>query len=112
MRTDSEINRPDPEIACKAVDKLHDELPYSSQFIKVTVADGWVTLDGELEWNYQRHRAATAVREVRGVTGVSDNTKLKPRVTASDVTRRIEDALKRSAELDGLSVHRERIAVL
>jgi osmotically-inducible protein OsmY len=92
--------RPDPEIARNAVENLHDELPYSSEFLKVTVQDGWLTLDGELEWNYQRDRAMEAVRTVRGVIGISDETKLEPRVAASDVKRQIEDALKRSAELD------------
>ena len=95
------INKPpDPEIARNAIERLHDELPYSAEFLKVTVHDGWLTLDGELEWNYQRDRAMEAVRTVRGVIGISDEIKLKPRVAASDVKRQIEDALKRSAELD------------
>jgi osmotically-inducible protein OsmY len=98
--------RPDPEIARNAVENLHDELPYSAEFLKVAVQDGWLTLDGELEWNYQRDRAMEAVRTVRGVIGISDEIKLKPRVAASDVKRQIEDALKRSAELDA-----NRIAV-
>jgi hypothetical protein len=46
--------RPDPEIACDAVQSLQNELPYSSQFVKVTVKDGSLTLEGALEWNYQR----------------------------------------------------------
>jgi osmotically-inducible protein OsmY len=92
--------RPDPEIARKAVEKLHAELPDSSEFIKVTVTDGWLTLEGDVEWNYQRDRAEEAVRTVRGVVGVSDNLKLKPRVAAGDVKRQIEAALTRSAELD------------
>jgi osmotically-inducible protein OsmY len=98
--------RPDPEIARNAIENLHDELPYSAEFLKVTVQDGWLTLDGELEWNYQRDRATEAVRTVRGVIRISDEIKLKPRVAASDVKRQIEDALKRSAELDA-----NRIAV-
>jgi osmotically-inducible protein OsmY len=92
--------RPDPEIARNAVEKLHDELPYSAEFLKITVQDGWLTLDGELEWNYQRDRAMEAVRTVRGVIGISDEIKFMPRVSASDVERRIEDALKRPAERD------------
>jgi osmotically-inducible protein OsmY len=92
--------RPNPEIARNAVEKLHDELPDLSQFIKVTVKDGWLTLEGDVEWNYQRDRAEQVVQAVRGVVGVSDNLKVKPRVVASDVKRQIEDALKRSAELD------------
>ena len=102
MRADSEIKKDaaDPEIARDAVEKLRNELPYSSQFIKVTAKDGWLTLEGTLEWNYQRERAEKAVRSVRGVIGVTDDIMLKPRVATSDVKRKIEDALKRSAELD------------
>jgi osmotically-inducible protein OsmY len=91
---------PDPEIARNAVEGLHDELPYSSEFIKVTIEGGWLTLEGDVEWSYQRDRAEKAVRAVRGVIGVSDNLRRKPRVVATEVKRRIEDALKRSAELD------------
>jgi osmotically-inducible protein OsmY len=98
--------RPDPEIACDAVQSLQNELPYSSQFVKVTVKDGSLTLEGALEWNYQRERAEKAVRAVRDVIGVTDDIMRKPRVAASDIKRKIEDALKRSAELDasGISV--------
>ena len=92
--------RPDPEIARDAIQKLQTELPYSSQFIKVTVKDGQLTLEGALEWNYQRERAEKAVHTVRGVVGVANNITLRPRVSASDVKRQIEEALKRSAELD------------
>jgi osmotically-inducible protein OsmY len=92
--------RPDPEIARDAVQKLQNELPYSSQYVKVTAKDGWLTLEGTLEWNYQRDRAEKAVRSVRGVMGVTNDITLKPRVTASDVKQKIADALKRSAELD------------
>jgi osmotically-inducible protein OsmY len=85
--------RPDPEIARDAADKLRNELPYSSQYIKATAKDGWLTLEGTLEWNYQRDRAEKSVRTVRAVIGVSNDITLKPRVMARDVKRRIEAAL-------------------
>ena len=96
--------RPDPEIARDVVEKLKIELPYASQFIKVTVKEGWLTLEGDLEWNYQRERAEKASQTVRGVIGVANEIKLKPRVVAGDIKRKIEDALKRSAELDAGSI--------
>src|ERR1700692_3389677 len=96
--------RPDPEIARDAVQKLQNELPYSSQYVKVTARDGWLTLEGTLEWNYQRDRAEKSVRSVRGVMGVTNDITLKPRVTATDVKQKIADALKRSAELDASRV--------
>ena len=93
-------NRPDAEIARNAVEGLHDELPYSSEFINVSIEGGWLTLEGDVEWSYQRDRAAKAIRAVRGVIGVSDNLRRKPRVVVTEVKRQIEDALKQSVELD------------
>jgi osmotically-inducible protein OsmY len=96
--------RPDPEIARDVVEKLQNALPYSSQFVKVTVKEGWLTLEGNLEWNYQRDRAEQAAQSVRGVIGVANDIKLKPRVMVGDIKRSIEAALKRSAELDAGSI--------
>ena len=105
------INKPpDPDIAREAVRNIQNYLPYSSQFIKVTVNVGSLTLEGALEWNYQRERAEKAVRAVRGVIGVTDDIMLKPRVAASDVKRKIEDALKRSAELDASRISVEAMS--
>jgi osmotically-inducible protein OsmY len=102
--------RPDPEIARDAVQAIQNELPYSSQFIKVTAKDGWLTLEGVLEWNYQPDRAEKTVRAVRGVIGITDDIMLKRRVAASDVKRKIEDALKRSAELDASRISVEAMS--
>ena len=96
--------RPDPEIARDAVAALQRELPYSSEHITVTVSDGWVTLEGDLEWHYQRDRAERAVQRVRGVKGVTDLITLKPRATPFEIRQRIEEALKRRAALDATSI--------
>jgi osmotically-inducible protein OsmY len=68
--------------------------------IKVVVNSGWVTLEGEVEWQYQKEAAESAVRYLTGVTGVSNSITVKPRVSPTDVKNKIEDALKRSAEMD------------
>lgn len=96
--------RSDPELARDAVSALQKELPYSSQSIKVLVKDGHITIEGELEWNYQRERAEKAVRGIRGVTGVSNAISLKPRAAPQEIKRKIEDALKRSAEVDAARI--------
>lgn len=92
--------RPDPDIARDASNALKAELPFSSENIKVVVRDGWLTLEGAVEWNYARERAESSVKRVRGVKGVSNAITLKPKVQPYEVRRKIEDALRRSAELD------------
>jgi len=63
--------RPDPEIARDAVAAIQGELPYSSDHIRVVVKDGWITVEGSVDWNYQRERAEHAVRRLRGVKGMT-----------------------------------------
>jgi osmotically-inducible protein OsmY len=92
--------RPDPEIARDAVMAIKHQLPFSYENIKVIVKNGWVTLEGEVEWNYQREAAETAVRRVRGVKGISNKIELRPMVPPTDIKRKIEEAFRRSAEID------------
>lgn len=96
--------RPDPDIARDAAAHLRSELPFSADNIKILVKDGWLTLEGALEWNFQRDRAEAAVRRVSGIKGVSNRIVVKPLVTPSDVKRKIEEAFKRDAELDASKV--------
>jgi osmotically-inducible protein OsmY len=100
VRLPSENQRPDPEIARDAVAALKTELPYSSANMKVVVKDGWLTLEGNAEWNYQRTRAEEAVLRIKGVKGVSNLIELKPRVVPSEIKAKIEEAFRRNAELD------------
>lgn len=80
--------RPDPEIARDAVAEIQNQLPYSSDRIRVVMKDGWVTLEGSVEWNYQRERAESAVRRLRGVKGVTNLIELQPRVPPSEIKGR------------------------
>jgi osmotically-inducible protein OsmY len=57
-------------------------------------------LEGEVEWNYQRERAEEAVRRVRGVKGISNSIQVKPQVPPAEIRRKIEEALRRTAEID------------
>jgi osmotically-inducible protein OsmY len=92
--------RPDPDIARDLVAQLKFELPFSNEKIKSVVKSGWVTLDGSLEWNYQRADAEDTARHIKGVVGVTNLIKVAPRVSPTEVRSRIEGALKRSAQLD------------
>ena len=92
--------RPDPEIARDAVNALKTELPYSSETIRAVVKEGRVTLEGSVEWQYARERAENAVKRIRGVKAVTDSIELKPKVPPYEIRRKIEDAFRRSAEVD------------
>ena len=92
--------KPDPEIAREVAKEIESELPYSYKLIKAVVSNGWVTLEGDVEWNYQKESAEQAARRVKGVKGITNFVMIKPQVEPQDVKRKIEDAFKRSAELD------------
>ncbi|PEN12922.1 hypothetical protein CRI94_13040 [Longibacter salinarum] len=87
--------RSDTDIAKAAVRAIrwHTELPQDT--ISVKVRDGWVTLEGTVEWNYQRERAGEAVRHLTGVKGITNTLNVAPRVTSSDIRERIRKALER-----------------
>jgi len=101
--------RPDPDIARDAIARIKSELPYAWDKIRVIVKSGWVTLEGEVEWNYQRERAEEAVRRVRGVKGITNSIEVKPQVAPSEIRRKIEDALRRAAEIDASRITVETI---
>jgi osmotically-inducible protein OsmY len=92
--------RPDPEIVREIIAQLKAELPYAADGIKIVVKDGDVTLKGEVEWDYQRRRAADTALRVIGVTGLTNEIELKPKVDPDDLKRKIEDAFKRNADVD------------
>jgi osmotically-inducible protein OsmY len=100
VRLPTSGERPDPELARDAVAAIKNELPNSSEGIRVVVKNGWVTLEGEVEWQFQRERAETAVRRVRGIKGVINTLEVKPKVEPGELKRQIEEAFKRSAEVD------------
>jgi osmotically-inducible protein OsmY len=100
VRLPSSAERPDPDIARDAVAAIKARLPYSAEHIRAVVKNGWVTLEGAVEWNYQRETAEDAVRRIRGIKGVTNLIQLKPQVTPSEIKRKIEEAFRRSAEID------------
>jgi osmotically-inducible protein OsmY len=100
VRFESVDARPDPDIARDVIAQMKLELPFSYEKIKTVVKNGWVTLEGDVEWNYQRTRAESAALRVKGVLGVSNFVKVAPRVSPVEVKSKIENALKRSAQLD------------
>jgi len=100
VRMPSVDERPDPEIAREAVAAIKSQLPVSSEKIKVIVKNGWITLEGEVEWQYQRATAENAVRRIKGVKGVNNTIQIKPHAQPSEIKRKIQEAFLRNAEVD------------
>jgi osmotically-inducible protein OsmY len=92
--------RTDADIAASAKNILSWSSSLPEQAIKVMVEGGWLTLSGEVEWQYQRQDAADSVRLLTGVTGVSNQIAIKPALSATVVKSDIEAALKRRAAAD------------
>jgi len=99
--------RTDSDIARAAVEALKWGTSVPDGRVKVSVTKGWVTLEGEVDWQYQKDAAFEAVHHLRGVKGVTTLIAVKPRVSAAEVTSRIEAAFRRSAELDAHKVRVE-----
>jgi osmotically-inducible protein OsmY len=104
VRLPGSSQRTDEEIAAAAVNALKSDILVPADKIEVTVSKGWVRLEGEVEWQYQKEAAEKAVRYLTGVIGVSNLITVKPNVTPTEVRSKIEEALKRSAEMDARRV--------
>jgi osmotically-inducible protein OsmY len=102
VRLPSAAERPDPDIAAAVTRALEWDAFVPLDNVEITVTKGWVTLKGEVEWEFQRRAAERAVRRLTGVRGVTNLITIKPRSKPSphELKKRIEDALVRSVETD------------
>jgi osmotically-inducible protein OsmY len=100
VRLPSVDERPDPEIARDAVHAIRSQLPVSADNVKLTAHNGYITIEGEVEWQYQRAAAENAVRGIKGVKGVINNMLLKPHAEPAEIKTKIQEAFGRSAEVD------------
>ena len=96
--------RNDADIARSADSALEWTTYLPRNAIKIQVEGGWVTLDGDVEWEYQRRAALSAVRNLMGVKGINNNIVIKSKVTANGVKADIIDALKRRAITDSQKI--------
>ncbi len=92
--------RSDTDVAHTAAQTLKWDVEVPDEQVKIKVEDGWLTLEGSVDWYYQKTAAERAVRNLTGVRGVNNQVKVKPKVSAGAVRDKIEAALKRNAELD------------
>jgi len=92
--------RTDADIAAAAVRALEWDAFVPVDKLDITVSNGWVTLKGEVEWQFQKEDAERVIRRLSGVRGVTNLIIVKPRLTPTELKDKIEQALVRSAELD------------
>jgi osmotically-inducible protein OsmY len=100
VRLPGDSQRTDADIAATVVQALESDASMRLEKLDVTVAKGWVTLQGQVEWQYQKEDAERVVRRITGVKGVTNLIAVKPRVTPSELQKKIEDALVRNAATD------------
>lgn len=99
--------RTDTEIAQAVIDALKWKTSVPDGEIKVAVSRGWITLEGEVDWQYQKDAAFDAVHFLVGVRGVTNLIAVRPKASATEVKSHIEAAFRRSAELDAQNVQVE-----
>jgi osmotically-inducible protein OsmY len=104
IANDLEIHTPDErsdtDIARAALDALKWNVSVPSEHLRVKVTEGWLTLTGDVDWDYQRRAAERAVRDLRGVKGISNLIAVRPKVRPQDLKRKIEERFRRDATLD------------
>jgi osmotically-inducible protein OsmY len=107
VRMPGSCERTDAEIARAAVDALKWEITVPDDRITISVSKGWVYLEGDVDWQYQKTAAEDAVHSLVGVRGVTNQIAVKTQASAAEVKSRIEAAFRRSAELGAQQVRVE-----
>ncbi|MBP2227972.1 osmotically-inducible protein OsmY [Azospirillum agricola] len=90
----------DEHLAQRAVQLLDWDVLVPRNAVQVKVQDGWITLTGEVEWQFQKTAAGESLHRLDHVKGVANQIAVKPQANAADIRHRIQEALKRSAQID------------
>jgi osmotically-inducible protein OsmY len=104
VRLSPSYKRSDSDIAASAQRALDDNVAVPPNCIQPKVENGWITLNGDVEWDFQRKAAERSIRDLFGVVGITNLVKVKPKVAPSDVEKSIHDALVRQAEREAKQV--------
>jgi osmotically-inducible protein OsmY len=107
--------RTDEDIARTILNALKWDVTVPDDRIKVRVEHGYITLEGTVDYKYQETSTINAVRNLAGVKGITNLITVKPQATPSEVKRKIEDAFRRTAELDAqrikVDVHDNKVTL-
>lgn len=106
VRYPGSYHRDDEDIASAILNAFKWNVQVPDERLKVQVSKGWVTLTGEVEWEYQKNAGENVIKGLMGVVGVTNSIAIKPKIQASDIKTKIEQALKRAVEREA-----ERIKV-
>lgn len=98
------FRKTDTEIAAAALAALKWHTAVKEARIKLRVEDGIITMEGEVDWDYQRTSARYAVENLTGVRAVINLITVKPKASATDIRQKINLALHRSATIDAEKV--------
>ncbi len=101
--------RSDTQLAESALQALRWSASVPKDRVKLTVASGWITLEGNVEWDFQKRAGYNAVRDLLGVRGVINNIAVQPRVKPVEVKEKIQAAFHRVAQLDAEHVTVEAV---
>ena len=96
--------RDDDQIARRALKIIGWDTTVPGDKVRLKVEKGWITLSGDVEWNFQREGVEAAVRKLSGVMGVTNHITVRPNADPGDVKHRIEEALQRNAQLDAQDI--------
>ena len=107
VKLNGSSRRSDEDIARDCVQSLRSNTAVPPDKVSVVLANGWVTLEGEVEWHFQREAAGQAIRVVNGVRGVANLIKIRVRTSPRDVKNRIIAAFHRSADIDARRIEVE-----
>ena len=107
VRLSPSKERTDTDIAAAAVRALEWDAFVPTDKVEATVSKGWVTLRGEVEWQFEKDDAERVVRRLQGVKGVTNLITVKPKVTPTDLKQKIQQALVRSVETDAQRIQVE-----
>lgn len=100
VRVPGELEVGDEVIASRCLEVMRWNTDTVADRMLIEVQQGWVTLEGEVDWQYQKEAAQDAVRKLSGVVGINNRLIVRPKIGVEDIKARIETALARNSELD------------
>lgn len=107
VKLNGSSRRSDEQVASDCVQSLRSNIAVPPDKVSVVLTNGWVTLEGEVDWHFQREAAGHAIRVVNGVRGVANLIKIRSRTSPRDIKNRIIAAFHRSADIDARRIEVE-----